>query len=81
MRRGKQLWPRRLEVMLAQLTSVIAQVNGNKTSLRDFDLFEESNLISQELGAAAESLADISGAGVRKLGQGRKKWQLEALET
>ena len=82
MRRGKPLWPRRLEILLAQLTSVLAQVNGNKTSVVDFDLFEESSLLNPELGAAAESLADMVGAGIRKLGQGRKKsWQQEELAT
>lgn len=81
MRRGKPLWPRRLEILLAQVTSVLAQVNGNKVAISDFDLFDESNLINPELGAAAESLADITGAGVRKLGQGRKKsWQQEESE-
>lgn len=71
--RGKPLWPRRLELMLAQLTSLVAQVHGNKHTLQDMDLFDPRAEQNASLDAAAESLADLAGAGLRKLGQGRKK--------
>lgn len=63
------LWPRRLELMLMQLTSTVAQVHGNKTRLSDFDLFNKKP--DAELEEAANDIAMIAGAGVRKLGQGR----------
>lgn len=71
--RGKPLWPRRLELMLAQLTSMLAQVNGNRHTLQDVDLFDPRAEQRTQLGEAAESMADLAGAGVRKLGQGRKR--------
>lgn len=74
--RGKPLWPRRLELLLAQLTAVVAQVAGNKVSLVDFDLFApppvEGPALSAESGAHA--LGSIAGGvGVRVLGKKRKK--------
>lgn len=64
------LWPRRLELLLMQLTSVLAQVHGNKKTMGDFDLFGQSR--SVELNEAVQTINSIAGAGVRKLGQGRK---------
>lgn len=38
--RDKPLWPRRLEILLAQVAYVCAKVAGNKDAkLEDFDLF------------------------------------------
>lgn len=64
------LWPRRLELLLIQMTNVLAQVNGNKTRMSDFDMFNKRQ--EQELDTAAHEIAAFAGAGVRKLGQGRK---------
>ncbi len=63
------LWPRRLELLLIQLTSTLAQVHGNKTTMNDFDMFNKAR---DELNQAAQVIGDIAGAGLRKLGQGRK---------
>ncbi len=71
--RGKPLWPRRLELLLAQLASVLAQVNGNKHSLQDMDLFDPRAEQRAALSEAAEAMADIAVVGLRKLGQGRRK--------
>lgn len=71
--RGKPLWPRRLELMLAQLTAVLAQVNNNKHTAQDFDLFDPRAEQRVRLDEAAEAIAGLSGAGLRKLGQGRKR--------
>lgn len=64
------LWPRRLELLLLQLTNTLAQVHGNKTTMSDFDLFSKTR--TAELNEAAQTIGNIAGAGVRKLGQGRK---------
>lgn len=64
------LWPRRLELLLIQLTNVLAQVNGNKTNMSSFDMFNRRQ--EQQLDEAAHEVAMLAGAGVRKLGQGRK---------
>lgn len=64
------LWPRRLELLLMQLTSTLAQVHGNKTNMHDFDMFGRTR--AAELSEAAHTISNIAGAGVRKLGQGRK---------
>ncbi|AMM23163.1 hypothetical protein [Variovorax sp. PAMC 28711] len=64
------LWPRRLELLLIQMTNLLAQVNGNKTRMSDFDMFNKR--LEQELDTAAHEIASFAGAGVRKLGQGRK---------
>ncbi|QRF60819.1 hypothetical protein INQ48_20415 [Variovorax paradoxus] len=66
------LWPRRQELLLIQLTNLLARVNGNKTRMSDFDIFNRSREV--ELDNAAHDLATLAGAGagVRKLGQGRK---------
>jgi hypothetical protein len=38
--RDKPIWPRRLELLMAQVSFVLAKVNGNKDAqLEDFDLF------------------------------------------
>lgn len=71
--RGKPLWPRRLELMLAQLTSLLAQVNGNKHTLQDMDLFDPKAEERLRLDEAAEAVASMTGAGLRKLGQGRAR--------
>lgn len=63
------LWPRRLELLLIQLTNTLAQVNGNKTRMTDFDLFTVQR--GQALEEAANDIGAIAGAGVRRLGQGR----------
>lgn len=65
------LWPRRLELLLVQLTDTLAKVNGNKTRMSDFDMFSKNRETASE--SAAISLGSIAGAGVRKLGQGRRK--------
>lgn len=64
------LWPRRIELLLMQLTNTLAQVHGNKTNMTDFDLFNKTR--AAELNEAAQTIGNIAGAGVRKLGQGRK---------
>jgi hypothetical protein len=63
------LWPRRLELLLIQLTNTLAQVNGNKTKMADFDLFTPHQ--EAALDSAATGIGILAGAGVRKLGQGR----------
>jgi hypothetical protein len=65
------LWPRRLELLLIQMTNVLAQVNGNKTRMSDFDMFIKNR--DAAIDDAAHTIAMIAGAGVRKLGQGRRK--------
>ena len=64
------LWPRRQELLLIQMTNLLAQVNGNKTRMSDFDMFQRNR--EAELDNAANDIGMIAGAGVRKLGQGRK---------
>ena len=64
------LWPRRLELLLIQTTNVLAQVNGNKTRMSDFDMFNKNR--NAALDEAANDMGMLAGAGVRKLGQGRK---------
>lgn len=65
------LWPRRQELLLIQLTDLLAKVNGNKTRMSDFDMFMKSR--TGVADNAANELGNIAGANVRKLGQGRKK--------
>lgn len=65
------LWPRRLELLLIQLTNLLAQVNGNKSRMSDFDMFNKHR--DQELDNAAHDIGMLAGAGVRKLGQGRRQ--------
>lgn len=64
------LWPRRQELLLIQMTNLLAQVNGNKTRMSDFDMFQRNREV--ELDNAAHDIGQLAGAGVRKLGQGRK---------
>lgn len=64
------LWPRRQELLLIQMTNVLAQVNGNKSRMSDFDMFQRNR--EAELDNAAHDIGMLAGAGVRKLGQGRK---------
>jgi len=64
------LWPRRLELLLIQLTNVLAQVHGNKTRMSEFDMFNKDREVA--LDNAANDIGMLAGAGVRKLGQGRK---------
>jgi len=65
------LWPRRIELLLIQLTTVLAQVNGNKKRMTDFDLFAKvRNAFGDE---AAQELGNLAGAGVRRLGMGRRR--------
>jgi hypothetical protein len=64
------LWPRRLELLLIQVTNVLAQVHGNKTRMSEFDMFNKDREVA--LDNAANDIGMLSGAGVRKLGQGRK---------
>ncbi len=65
------LWPRRLELLLIQLTDTLAKVNGNKTRMSDFDMFSKNR---ESVGEnAASDIGMMVGAGVRKLGQGRRK--------
>jgi hypothetical protein len=65
------LWPRRLELLLIQLTDTLAKVNGNKTRMSDFDMFSKNRETVGE--NAANDIGMMVGAGVRKLGQGRRK--------
>lgn len=65
------LWPRRLELLLIQLTTVISRGNGNKTRMSDFDMFSKHR--ESESESAAFNLGNMAGAGVRKLGLGRRK--------
>lgn len=65
------LWPRRIELLLIQMTDVLAKVNGNKTRMSDFDMFSKNHETASD--EAAQGLASMAGAGVRKLGQGRRK--------
>lgn len=65
------LWPRRIELLLIQLTTVLAQVNGNRKRMSDFDLFAK---VRDSFGdEAAQTIANMAGAGMRRLGQGRRK--------
>lgn len=64
------LWPRRLELLLIQLTTVLAQVNGNRSRMGDFDIFAKAR--ESVIDNAAYGMASLAGAGVRKLGQGRR---------
>lgn len=64
------LWPRRLELLLIQMTNVLAQVHGNKTRMSDFDMFTPNP--SAALFEAAHDIGSLVGSNVRKLGQGRK---------
>ncbi|MET3915156.1 hypothetical protein ABID97_001938 [Variovorax sp. OAS795] len=64
------LWPRRQELLLIQMTNLLAQVNGKKTRMSDFDMFQRNR--EAELDNAASDIGELTGAGVRKLGQGRK---------
>lgn len=65
------LWPRRLELLLIQLTTVLAQVNGNRKRMADFDLFARArNAAGDE---AAHTLGSMAGANVRRLGMGRRR--------
>ena len=64
------LWPRRQELLLIQLTNLLAQVNGNKTRMSEFDMFNKDREVI--LDNAANDIGMLVGAGVRKLGQGRK---------
>jgi hypothetical protein len=64
------LWPRRIELMLAQLTAVLAQVHGNRKGLGDFDLFGTRPQATADTAGAG--MAMLAGAGLRKLGQGRR---------
>jgi hypothetical protein len=64
------LWPRRLELLLIQMTNVLAQVNGNKTRMSDFDMFTKNR--SALADEAANEIGQIVGANVRKLGRGRR---------
>lgn len=65
------LWPRRLELLLIQMTNLLAQVNGNKTRMSDFDMFTKNR--EAALDAAANDIGMLAGTNVRKLGQGRRK--------
>lgn len=65
------LWPRRLELLLIQMTNLLAQVNGNKTRMSDFDMFTKNR--EAALDSAAQDIGMLAGANVRKLGQGRRK--------
>lgn len=65
------LWPRRMELMFMQLTDLISKVNGNRSRMSDFDLFAKNR--GGEVDEAAGVLGNMAGAGVRKLGQGRRK--------
>jgi len=65
------LWPRRLELMLMQMTSTMAQLQGNKTRMADFDLFAKDR--TTEADTAAHEVGLLAGVGVRKLGQGRAR--------
>ena len=64
------LWPRRQELLLIQMTNLLAQVNGMTTRMSDFDMFQRNR--EAELDNAASDIGELAGAGVRKLGQGRK---------
>lgn len=63
------LWPRRFEMLLIQLTTVLSRGNGNKTNMNDFDLFKKTVSMLDE---ASNDIGMVAGVGVRKLGQGRK---------
>ena len=65
------LWPRRLELVLIQLTTVLAQVNGNRKRMADFDLFAKAREAFGD--EAAHEIANLAGAGVRRLGMGRRR--------
>lgn len=68
--RGKPLWPRRMEILLLQLTAMVGWCNGNKDlRMGDLDPFKQQDA---ETEAAVQFMAEASGAGIRRLGQGRK---------
>lgn len=74
---GKPLWPRRLELMLAQLTAVLTQVHGGQYTMTDFDLFRAPERTAAPPLAAndgAEALSAMAGGvGVRVLGKKRRQ--------
>jgi hypothetical protein len=79
--RRKPLWPRRIEMLLAQIAWVLARANGAKRAqLRDFDLFGKAPPgagVEGDAGglamSSAQAFSAASGAGIRLLGQGRKR--------
>ena len=82
--RGKPLWPRRLELLLAQLTAVLAKVNGTKVEIGDFDLFSDERIRPPAATSAeegAQALGVLSGGlGVKVLGRKRKERERAALK-
>ena len=74
-----ELWPRKMEVMFAQLTAVLAQVNSNNRSLDDFDLFKHRPDVKpvQNTEQSAALIGAMAGVGFRKLSQGRKKKDMQ----
>lgn len=78
--RGRPLWPRRLEVLLAQVAAVVAKTAGNKVELVDFDLYAPPPPDEQPLEAeeGAKALAVLGGGvGVRHLGSKRRQLEQE----
>lgn len=74
----KPLWPRRLELMLAQVCLWLARSSGQDLQLSSLDFFSEQTI--ERRGATARAsdnammVAGIAGGvGVRVLGQGRRK--------
>ena len=65
---------RRVEAYLAQVASVVAQCAGSENTLADFLLEFKAKAPKMTAETGAHVLANIAGAaGVRKLGQGRKR--------
>lgn len=68
--RGVPLWPRRLELMLMQLTAVLHNCHAqNPARMGEFDLFKRQDA---ETEAAVQFMTEATGAGICRLGQGRK---------
>lgn len=80
MLRGKPLWTRRVEILLAQVAMFIARSTGNADfELADADLFRRREPEAPQTAEMAAVVIDsmVSGAGVIVLGRGRKAEQQE----
>ena len=74
----KPLWPRRLEMLLAQVAWLISSSHGGDAAFPTFDLFDEQTIERRSSTALATDnamkMAGIAGGvGVRVLGRGRRK--------
>lgn len=81
----KPLWPRRLEMMMAQVCLWLARGQGHgHLTMADFDLFAEKSISARDAASRVTDNAMVisalaGGVGVKMLGQGRRKPKVEAL--